>query len=47
MLGLAVEFSIVVAIFLVAHRRETRHRTRRKLSKQLAFEFPTEKRRRP
>ena len=46
MLGLAVEFSIVVAIFVVAHQRQARQRTRRKLTKQLSFEFPSEKRNR-
>ena len=47
MLGLAVEFSIVVAIFVVAHQRQARERKPRKCSKQLSFEFPTDKRRRP
>ena len=45
MLGLAIEFSVVVAIFVVAHQRQSRQRPRRPRAKQLSFEFPSDKRR--
>ena len=40
MLGLALEFSLVVAIFAVAHRRQAQQRqARRARPAQLQFEF--------
>ncbi len=48
MLGLALEFSLVVAIFAVAHRRQTQQRqARRARAAQLQFEFFPNHRREP
>ena len=45
MIGIAIEFSLVTATFLVLWRREVRERQRRReRASQLDFDFPDERR---